>query len=425
MRILWVWLLAILILPIMGCHSLFDYNSGYNARIREFTARDALEVLGLPRMANAAALEAKFTAIRSNLLPQIAETLRLVRAGEAVSKGATAKNITVFVIDDFSFWKLADGRYHGDYVSALIKLIAPEVTILTCDAWKEDLGKCLFDANDLARQRKIQIVNMSLGITGTYCEFIGQNFSDAQIIRVDYVFSSDQEPFEPHLFFTPQQAGALEHWVQELRSRGVTVISSAGNDGYKRGAKAPGCWSSLAVGAVYDAPFEEIKWSACTDQNVQADDRTCWSNYGHVFAPGAKVDGVFQGGISFNGTSASAPITTGVAALVAGTKGLRGDAVAEQIVQTAVSIRDRFNTGLKHSRLDAVLATGVGSAPPPQTLRGFLDKNKNCVLDDAEILTALHLWITQAKWNGKETISDSEMLSLLHDWIKQNTICSQ
>lgn len=138
------------------------------------------------------------------------------------------------------------------------------------------------------------------------------------------------------------------------------------------------------------------------------------------------MDNIFSGGISFNGTSVAAPITSGVAALVIGTKKIKGDAAAQQIINTSVSIRDRYNTGLPHKRIDAVVATGVGGpTPPAQTLRGFLDKNKNCILDDSEILTALMLWISGTKWNGKDTISDSDMISLLHDWIKQNNICSQ
>ncbi|MEM2046039.1 MAG: S8/S53 family peptidase, partial [Candidatus Bathyarchaeia archaeon] len=303
--------------------------------IREFTARDAIEVLGLPRMANAASLEAKFSGLRSYLVPQFAEALSLVRAGEAVSGGATAKGVTVFVIDDFSVFRFKDGRYHGDYVSALIKLIAPDATVLTCDAWKSDLGECLFEANRLAAQKKIHVVNMSLGIVGTYCEFVGQNFEGAEIIQLDRMPEAETSIYEPSYFMEPSQAEALEHWVLELRQKGVTVISSAGNDGYRRGAKAPGCWSSAAVGAVYDANFTRVDWKACTDENVNPDDRTCWSNYGQIFAPGARIDNVFEGGISFNGTSAAAPIASGVAALVIGTKGLKGDAVAEQLRSTS------------------------------------------------------------------------------------------
>lgn len=417
---------SLIVMFLGGCTGVFwpsDYGPN-RAAIREFTTMDALEVLGLPRTANATALEGKIQEVQYKLLPQVAEALALIRAGEALAGGATAKGVTVLVIDDFSAWKFKDGRYHGDYVSALIKLIAPEVTVLTCDAWKSDLGECLFDANRLAEQKKIQIVNMSLGIVGTYCEFVGTNFEDRSGPMVlDQITPFDESLFEPAMALSPEQAEALEHWVKALRAKGVTVLSSAGNDGYKRGAKAPGCWSSAAVGAIYDAPRAEAKWQACIDTNVKADDRTCWSNYGQIFAPGAVIDNVFKDGISFNGTSASAPIASGVAALVIGTRKINGDAVAQRMRETAVQIPDRFNTGLKHVRIDAVTATGVG-APPPQTLKGFLDKNKNCKLDDAEILVALNLWITKTKWNGKDTISDAEMISLLHDWIKQNNICA-
>lgn len=415
-----------LVLSLLGCISPKIATVG--PYIREFTSGEAIEVLGLPRMANATTLEARFAEFRSYLVPQFAEALSLVRAGEAIRNGATAKDIVVFVIDDFSSFKFKDGRFHGDYVSALIKLVAPEVTVLTCDAWRRDLGECLFDANQLAAQGKIQIVNMSLGIVGTYCEFMGTSFEWREgPTEPDIIPPFNEVLFDPLISgVTPEQAEALENWVLGLRQKGVTVLSSAGNEGYKRGAKAPGCWSSSAVGAVYDAPLDKYDWKRCVDENVNADDRVCWSNYGQLFAPGAKIDNVFQGGISFNGTSAAAPIASGVAALVAGTKKLKGDAVAEQMIKTADPIPDRFETKLPHRRVNAVTATGVGApTPPPQTLRGFLDKNKNCVLDDSEILTALNLWISGTKWNGKDTISDAEMISLLRDWIKKANICTK
>ncbi len=412
-------LLALLVLPLAGCVSL-DLPSQSPA-VREFTAGDVLEVLGVPRMAIAGQLDVK-------LLPQIAEALDVTRVPEALAKGATARGVTVFVIDDFSFYKFKDGRYHGEYVAAIIKSIAPDVRVLTCDAWKTDLGDCLFNANDLASRGEIQIVNMSLGIVGTYCEFIPQTNSFENKQQMMPPFEEELgNLYEPQLSLSPDQSDALEHWVKSLKEKGVVVISSAGNDGYKRGAKAPGCWSSLAVGATYDAAFNKIEWKSCTDENVQRDDRTCWSNYGKVFAPGAKVDNVFgSGSISFNGTSASAPIVSGIAALVIGTKKLTGEAVAERIIQTAVSIRDKFSTGLPHRRVDAVAASlGPDTPHPKKTLREFLDKNRNCLLDDEEILTALTLWIKQEKWNGKDSISDSEMLVLLNEWIKRINVCGR
>jgi hypothetical protein len=393
--------------------------SSKTVAIREFTARDALDVLGIPRMANAATLEAKVAELRSGLLPDIAQAMDLIRAGQAQAAGATAKGVTVFVIDDFSAFRFNDGRYHGQYVSAIIKIVAPDATILTCDAWKSDLGECLFEANRIASEGKIQVVNMSLGILGTFCGFAPTSLEPPML-------PDAEPPFEPTVSVTQDQAEALEHWVRDLQAKGVVVVSSAGNDGYRTGAKAPGCWSDLRVGAVYDEARQKVEWKACTDENVSADDRTCWSNYGNVFAPGAVIDKVFDNGISFNGTSASAPFTSGVTALVIGTRKIRGAEAAKRIIDTSVKIPDRFNTKLPHVRIDAVNATGTGAPPPPPlTLRGFLDKNKNCVLDDSEILTALSLWITQSEWKPGSRISDGEMISLLQDWIKQNNICKK
>jgi hypothetical protein len=411
--------LSLALVVIGGCVQMprLDLPSKTEA-IREFTARDALDVLGIPSLANAAALEAKFAELRSGMLPDIAQALDLIRAAQAQAAGATAKGVTVFVIDDFSAWRFQDGRYHGQYVSAIIKIVAPDATILTCDAWKSDLGECLFEANQLASQGKIHVVNMSLGIMGTYCGFTPTSLEPPML-------PDAEPPFEPTLSVTRDQAEALEHWVRDLQAKGVVVVSSAGNDGYRTGAKAPGCWSDLRVGAVYDEARQKVEWKACTDESVNADDRTCWSNYGNVFAPGAVIDKVFDDGISFNGTSASAPFTSGVTALVIGTRKIKGVEAAKRVIDTSVKIPDRFNTKLPHVRIDAVNATGVGGPPPAQTLRGFLDKNKNCVLDDTEILTALSLWITQSEWKPGSRISDGEMISLLQDWIKQNNICEK
>jgi hypothetical protein len=118
--------LSLALVVIGGCVQMprLDLPSKTDA-IREFTARDALDVLGIPSMANAAALEAKFAELRSGLLPDIAQALDLIRAAQAQAAGATARGVTVFVIDDFSAWKFKDGRYHGQYVSAIIKIVAP------------------------------------------------------------------------------------------------------------------------------------------------------------------------------------------------------------------------------------------------------------------------------------------------------------
>jgi hypothetical protein len=409
---------SLFLIVLGGCVQMPRLDLPYNGpAIREFTARDALDVLGINGVANAAPLEARFAELRSGLLRDIKESMDLIRAGLAQAGGATAKGVTAFVIDDFSFWKFKDGRFHGQYVSAIIKIVAPDATVLTCDAWKEDLGFCLFEANKLADDGKINIVNMSLSLEGTFCGFIPVSLQSRR----------DTGIFQPSMRLNDKGLEALEAWVRDLRKKGVVVISSASNDGWHTAAQAPGCWSSLFVGAVYDTFQDKVKWKACIDENVKPDDVTCWSNYGNVFAPGAIITNVFDDGIGFNGTSASAPFTSGVAALVIGTKNIRGEEVAKRIKDTSVKIPDRFSTGLPHVRIDAVNATGVGTQPPPpsQTLRGFLDKNKNCVLDDTEILTALSLWITQSEWRPGSRISDGEMLSLLHDWIKQNNICAK
>jgi subtilisin family serine protease len=108
-----------------------------------------------------------------------------------------------------------------------------------------------------------------------------------------------------------------------LDQAGIVSVVSSGNSKYKDGVSFPSCASgAISVGAVYQSSHGRVSWlSGCTDRNTFPDLVTCFSNAGpglDVVAPGAFITTAALGGgfAWFHGTSASAPVVAGAAALL-------------------------------------------------------------------------------------------------------------
>ncbi|MEK6967141.1 MAG: S8 family serine peptidase, partial [Nanoarchaeota archaeon] len=92
----------------------------------------------------------------------------------------------------------------------------------------------------------------------------------------------------------------------------ISVIAASGNE-VKWGVSAPGCIENVSsVGAVYDADYGTVAYSACTDSTTGTDNITCFSNRGpnlYFLAPGSKVNSANKaGGFSeYSGTSQATP----------------------------------------------------------------------------------------------------------------------
>ncbi len=130
---------------------------------------------------------------------------------------------------------------------------------------------------------------------------------------------------------------------------GITVLASAGNDGFTDSLSAPAAFSSvISVGAVYDAAFIS---SACKVQ-TQPDKVACYSNTADILTILAPSENAYTTDIvgtagfaagdycpSFNGTSAACPYAAGaVAALQSAAKQLLGEYLTPSQVKTILTM---------------------------------------------------------------------------------------
>ncbi|MEM4721551.1 MAG: S8 family serine peptidase, partial [Candidatus Methanomethylicaceae archaeon] len=203
--------------------------------------------------------------------------------------GITGRGIGVFIIDWFSY-----PGDHGYSVMDIIRAIAPEVDIWYCDATglpkEEIIPRCLeglFQKPDI--YQRIYVMNMSF--------------------KSGMFFAPHTEPCD--IFFGPQSTAIREFTKYRL------AVASAGNDGYTNAILFPACLSEvMSVGASYDSSGEYIRYDSCSEV-THVDWLTCYSNRAYfldIVAPGTIVS--TPSNPNFGGTSAAAPIVTGVAALM-------------------------------------------------------------------------------------------------------------
>lgn len=180
-----------------------------------------------------------------------------------------------------------------------------------------------------------------------------------------------------------------------LTQAGVLVVVASGNGGCSTGVAWPACMSSaLAVGAVYDdeicmdpipMPFGcqstriSFEASQCMDdgcsQDTKADRITCYTDSGSklgVWAPSHCAKAPKRGGgyeECFGGTSAAAPYTSGVAALLAQAYPRHLPAALRAALEQTGKPRLDARNNLTRNRVDALAAFGflASYCNPPAT----------------------------------------------------------
>jgi subtilisin family serine protease len=135
--------------------------------------------------------------------------------------------------------------------------------------------------------------------------------------------------------------------INLLKSRGVLVVASAGNNGSLIQWGAPACVANtVAVGAVYDAAVGAQTFATCTDPATAADHVPCFSNSPpllDLLAPGGPITATGMGGglSTFFGTSQAAPHAAGAAAvLLAVEPTLTPEQLETLLKQTGVEVTD-------------------------------------------------------------------------------------
>lgn len=193
---------------------------------------------------------------------------------------------------------------------------------------------------------------------------------------------------------------AFDAAFKALTEAGVLVVVAAGNGGCSTGVAWPACLSTaLAVGAVYDdeicmdpipTPFGclstrisfgegQCMRNGCS-QDTKADRITCYSDSGTklgVWAPSHCAKATKKGGgyeDCFGGTSAAAPYTAGVAALLAQAYPLHEPAALRKAIEQTGKARTDDRNSITRNRVEALaafsfLASYCGPPDPPSGLR--------------------------------------------------------
>ena len=201
---------------------------------------------------------------------------------------------------------------HGTFVAGLIAVVAPDAMIMPLrvfdDAGYAD-GFVIARAIHYAVQNGADVINMSFGMV-----------SDMKVVKQAVAFA-----------------------VQ----RGVTVVASAGN-------------ASTDV-PQYPAAFNDVIGVAATDLT---DRKADFSNYGravYVDAPGVSMISAYPGGYYAvaSGTSFSAPLVAGEAALLKSAARFRNSSPEKAIARGAINIDSRnpdYARQLGFGRIDMVRA---------------------------------------------------------------------
>jgi subtilisin family serine protease len=201
---------------------------------------------------------------------------------------------------------------HGTMVAGLIHVVAPNAQLMPIKAFQPDGTGTLFNVVQAIRYATDQ---------------------GANVINMSFSFSNS--------------SAALKNAIDYARSRGVTLISSVGNDGVQTDNSFPADYSGVAG-------------IAATDNN---DIAAPFSNYGKKIvsytAPGVGLVTLFPGGhyAMVNGTSFSSALASGLAALCDSAQPSNYGRVFSAMGRGAVNI-DRMNPNytksLGQGRIDAV-----------------------------------------------------------------------
>jgi hypothetical protein len=326
---------------------------------------------------------------------QLAESLPLIRVPRVHQElGITGLGIGILVVDD---WAPQDRGYvHGQAVVDVIRAVAPGARLWLCqlDFSRVTELDFVFCLQRIARERlPIRLVNLSFSIG-------------------DSLFAQPCDVVE----------GPLAQTIRQLHESGVVFVAASGNDGRKGALRFPACLPEvISVGATYDlsGPVEfNTRQVYCRDR--AAPDRvTCYSNvadYLDLVAPGTLVS--TPAARNFGGTSAAAPLVTGVMALMLEAQFSRnGRALLRELQATAVPALDPA-VSRSFPRIDAYRAVQAALSPEPSpvlpTVAQF-DINRNGVIEDFEFFTAIDHWIA-------DQISNDLFFGVIDEWVQQRPI---
>ncbi len=226
-----------------------------------------------------------------------------------------------------------DGNGHGTAIAGIISSngtvsprgVAPGADLVILKVLNDDLTGFISDV--------AAAVDFLFTFKNTNSRFYAANLS----FGTSEVFTDC--PCDPT---APGELSILNDAINALSSRGISIVSSVGNQGSFAGATAPACFSSvLSVGAVYDDAFVQApatgsfasfaggSFADCADTGPPVDRIPCFVNRGaclDLLAPGYLITSATIGGPApasgtFFGTSFAVPHVVGSIALLKGKSG--------------------------------------------------------------------------------------------------------
>ena len=214
---------------------------------------------------------------------------------------------------------------------------------------------------------------------------------------------------------TPCADDSLAPAVANARTAGIVVSVSSGNSALTNGIGSPACApGAVSVGAVYDADVGAASWSYCYDSSSAADKVVCFSNSAPILtmlAPGAKITAA---GLTYSGTSMSAPHVAGAAAVMREVMpSATVDDIVSRLTLTGDMITDHRNSLIKPRLNLAAAADPTGFAEDIAVNGSFEEGSGKTVpgwtlTGPAERTTNTSFWGSASLWMGGVTAtSDS------------------
>lgn len=292
----------------------------------------------------------------------LVQSLALINQPEVAYVGEKGQNTSVVVIDDgidltnpaftlcssptdptencnvaMSLDMVSNPGYdsdHGTNIAAIVLGVAPNTKITAIN---------IFDDNGEGLQSDvIAAINWAIDNASTY-----------HIVAINISLSDN----------SLNSGSCANNWASTAINRaaasGISVVVSAGNNGYTSGLGSPACApDAISVGAVYDSNVGARGYlsARCRDLTTKADQVACFSNSASnltLLAPGSIISAA---GYQMSGTSQAAPHVAGAVAVLRST--YPNESIAQiqaRMTNTGVPIKDTRNN-ITTPRLDLLAA---------------------------------------------------------------------
>ncbi len=310
---------------------------------------------------------------QSRIRAQLTESVPLINATAAHSKGITGTGVVAALVDsgvDFTHPDLQDSRVAEKCFEGCTQ--GPDKAPDDCNHGTPAAGIITSNGTvapkGVAPNAKIVAVKV-FAWDGSQCG----GFDSAVLFGIDWVIQT-KSTYGTSIMIVNHQGrlysvecdnneGGYRDAINRAKANGIVTIAPTGNHGSATSISTPGCLRNVISAAVaYDANIGSISYPGiCADSTTFADKVTCYSNtnaYADVVAPAQTATTTRAGGgtTNFGGTSAAAPMATALAALMKqANPSISPDGIMSILKSSGVAVTDTKNN-LTFPRVDAFSA---------------------------------------------------------------------